>query len=179
MSFYGRKRTPFPLLISLLILVSGCSASKTVFHKPIQHGNRHYDVVEIPDFAKTSDAWVPYDSSTVIPDMVADELMANGGYEIKRIKSGGAALGGRALLLKGTVINYDPGCKYCEMFIRVNDKGKSSVAVRVKFVDSETGDVVADVEIEGRATKPGTGRSRYVRIVNEIVSLVHDIDKKG
>ena len=53
-----------------------------------------------------------------------------------------------------------------------NDKGKSSVTVRINLIDKNTGEMIADQSIEGRAKPPGYGESRYIRVRDEIVSLV-------
>jgi hypothetical protein len=81
-------------------------------------------------------------------------------------------------LVEGSVTCYNPGCKLCEWYIRINDKGKSSVSVRVKLVDKATGDIIVDAGIEGRAKKPGYGNSRYIRITDEIVRLIEDVNNK-
>jgi hypothetical protein len=139
-----------------------------------------YQAIELPDFDRTKDAWVPYDSATIIPDMVAEELKAKGVFtQIERSKGVTESHPAGTLIVEGTVTGYNPGCKFCEWLIRVNDKGKSSIAVRVKFIDGASGDVLADVEINGRATRTGTGRDRYIRVVNEIVSLVEKMNHKG
>lgn len=173
-----RERKYYVLLIIFsLFLVLGCSARKTVFHKPLQNTSTHYVVIEIPNFAHSDSNWVPYDSVSIIPDMVAEQLRRDDFFsQIKR--SDGTSVD-NALLLAGKVINYDPGCKYCEWFFGFNDNGKSSVAVRVEFIDRASGEIIADVEIEGKAKSPGTGRSRYVRIVDELVSIVKSVNRRG
>jgi curli biogenesis system outer membrane secretion channel CsgG len=83
----------------------------------------------------------------------------------------------RILLVQGTVTGYNPGCKFCEyLFGKINDKGKSSISVRVKLVDKTTGEVIADAEMEGRSKDPGTGASRYTRVVDEIVRFIKSVD---
>ncbi len=173
-----RERKNYVLLIIFsLFLALGCSARKTVFHKPLQNTSTQYVVIEIPNFAHSEENWVPYDSVSVIPDMVAERLRIDGNFN--EIKRNGEASAENALLLMGKVINYDPGCKFCEWFFGFNDHGKSSVAVRVEFIDKMSGEVIVDVEIEGKAKKPGTGRSRYIRIVDELVSIVKSVNQKG
>jgi len=76
------------------------------------------------------------------------------------------------ILVKGIVTNYDRGCKFCEWYIRVNDKGKSSITVRIQLIDKKTGEIIADESIEGRAKKPGYGESRYFRVRDKIVSMI-------
>jgi curli biogenesis system outer membrane secretion channel CsgG len=83
------------------------------------------------------------------------------------------------LLVKGKVTNYNRGCKYCEWLLRRNDKGKSSITVRINLIDKNTGEIIADQSIEGRAKKPGYGESRYIRVRDEIVSLVIKAKKRN
>lgn len=178
LSSYHTRVSVF-LLVSLLF-VSGCSAKKTVLLTQMRMSAEPYHAIELLDFGRTKDAWVPYDSATIIPDMVAEELKAKAIFPIvTRSRAWTDSYHDGTLIVDGTVIGYDPGCKFCEWLIGINDNGKSSIAVRVKFIDGASGDIIADVEIKGRATRTGTGRDRYVRVVNEIVSLAEKISHKG
>lgn len=76
------------------------------------------------------------------------------------------------ILVKGIVTDYHRGCKFCEWLIRVNDKGKSSITVRIILIDKKTGKIIADQSIEGRAKQPGYGESRYFRVRDKIVSMI-------
>ena len=167
------------VVLAALVLgvATGCSAGKLVYRIPPPGEGAAYKAVVVSDFDLIRDGWVPYDSGTTIADMVAAELSRSGNFEyVERVRvPDGADAAAGTLLIRGTVLHYDPGCKFCEWLIRVNDKGKSSVTVRAVFVDVATGRVVADAEIEGRAKKPGWGKSRYVRVVDRIVSIVDDI----
>jgi hypothetical protein len=171
---YRLKRgLPLALAFYLPILI-GCAPTNTIMYKRPEGGFAKYDIIEIPNFKKTDTEWVPYDSYTEIPDMLAEKLRATNGFrEIRRSESKDTwSEGGRVLLVEGTVTGFKRGCKFCEWFIRVNDKGKGSISVWVRLIDKATGYTIADAGIEGRATKPGYGRSRYVRVVNEIVHLI-------
>lgn len=174
-----RKRNYICLLPLLsLFLLTGCFPASTVFHKQSGEGVGEYQVVRIPDFDKTDGEWVPYDSASQIPDMVAERLRTTNEFsEISRSEPD-LAPDKKVLLVEGVVTGYSRGCKFCEwFFFGINDKGKSSVSVRVKLIDSTTGDVITDAEIEGRAKDPGYGKSRYVRIVDEIVNLIHNVNR--
>lgn len=165
-------------LLSGLIFIS-CSPIKIISYQNIDNNlNYSYEIIELPDFDKTEERWVPYDSNTIIPDMVAKSLKSQ--YEdIEVIRTSSEffrprsqVAGKNILLVKGTVINYDRGCKYCEWLLRRNDKGKSSITVRINLIDKNTGELIADQSIEGRAKPPGYGESRYIRVRDEIISLV-------
>ena len=135
-------------------------------------------MVVIPDFRKTDLEWVPYDSGTEIADMVAEELRKDNEFEvISRSPLDNQELDQRVLLVRGTVSGYVRGCKYCEFIFRgIKDKGKMSVQVWVTLIDSTTGEILADVGIDGRATGPGTGRTKYTRVVDEIVKVVETVN---
>jgi hypothetical protein len=51
-----------------------------------------------------------------------------------------------------------------------------SVQVWVTLVDGTTGEILADVGVDGRAKSPGTGRSKYTRVVDEIVNVVEVVN---
>lgn len=159
--------------IFLLLTFVGCGASRTVFNKKPERNSYNYQVVEIPDFDKTDEEWVPYDSYSEIPDMVAEGLRKNSHFrEILRNKSDESPYD-RVLLVKGTVSGYDRGCKYCEWYsLGINDKGKGVVYVDIQLIDKSTGSIIADANISGRAKDPGYGRSKYIRVKDEIVHLI-------
>lgn len=173
----GLKRSfPLALILSFPILIA-CAPTNTVIYKQPEGKFAKYDIIEIPNFKKTDAEWVPYDSYTEIPDMLAEKLRTTNEFkEIRRSESNDTASEGRVLLVKGTVTGFKRGCKFCEWLIRVNDKGKGSISVWVRLIDKATGDTITDAGIEGRATKPGYGKSRYVRVVNEIAHLIENVD---
>jgi len=133
--------------------------------------------VEIPDFGKTDHEWVPFDSYSEIPDMVAEDLRNNNHFrKILRTKSDDSS-GERVLLVKGTVTGYDRGCKYCEWYsFGINDKGKGVIYVGIQLIDKNTGLIITDADVSGRAKDPGYGRSKYIRVRNEIVDLIQHIN---
>ena len=165
----------FIILVSIFFgLNISCSPLKTISYKDIHSKYiNSYEIIELPNFDKTSEVWVPYYSYTIIPDMVAESLISeNPNSVILRKTQANPDSGRKVLLVHGKVTNYNRGCKFCEWFIRINDKGKSSVTVRIKLIDKKTGELIADQSIEGRAVKPGYGRSRYIRVRDKIVTLI-------
>lgn len=177
--FIHRLKSLLVFLLFSVFLVSGCAATKVSYFKDLPKSTPKYDVIELPDFVKDTENWVPYDSGSIIPNMVAEELRENRSYgEVLRATDAASGAEG-SLLVRGQVLNYDAGCKFCEWYIGFNDHGKSSIVVRVEFIDASSGDVLADVEILGKSKKPGTGESRYVRIVDKIVAILDDINHRG
>ena len=110
--------------------------------------------------------------------MVAEELRTQNNVEVVSRSSTYDSNGQqKVLLVRGTVSGYVRGCKYCEYIFRgIKDKGKMSVQVWVTLIDATTGEVLADVGIDGRATDTGTGRSKYTRVVDEIVNVVEVVN---
>ena len=164
------------IFISLLLLY-GCGAQfTTVYKQPVQTGKK-YEIVQIPDFSKTETEFVPLDSVTLIPDMVSDELLETGNYNI--IDRSSVPVGGEEdfLLVKGAVTGFIKGCKYCEMiFMGIDDRGKGRTSVWVQLIDGKTGDLITDFGVQGTAKKPGHGKSRYIRVVDVITEKINQIN---
>ncbi len=173
---YIMRKDFYFVLISFCLFLVACAPTNVVLYKKPDAETIKYDVIEIPNFAKTDAEWVPYESYTQIPDMLADKLRTNNEFEEIRRSESSTPSAKRVLLVKGTVTGYNRGCKYCEWLIRVNDKGKGSVSVWVKLIDKNTGDTLTDAGIEGRALKPGYGDSRYIRIVDELEHLIEIVN---
>jgi hypothetical protein len=164
-------------LIILCLFLTACAPTNVLIYKQSDEKTGRYDIIEIPNFSKSDAEWVPYDSYTEIPDMLAEQLRTSNQFrEIRRLEYD-TPTQGKVLLVKGTVTGYTRGCKYCEWLVRVNDKGKGSVSVWVSLIDKATGDALTDAGIEGRAVKPGYGKSRYVRIVDEIQKLIDTVNQ--
>jgi hypothetical protein len=174
---YILRRDFHSALIIFCLFLIACAPSNVVQYKQSDGKTSRYDVIEIPNFTKTDSEWVPYDSYTQIPDMLAEKLRTTNEFREIRRSEYNTPTQERVLLVKGTVTGYTRGCKYCEWLIRVNDKGKGSLSVWVRLIDKTTGDALTDAGIEGRAVKPGYGKSRYVRIVDEIGHLIENVNK--
>lgn len=161
------------VLIFLVISTFGCGASRTVINKAPEGSLVRYQIIEIPNFNKTNLEWVPYDSYTEIPDLVAEKLRDTNRFKrIMRNELNGSS-NSDVLIVKGTVTGFDRGCKFCEWFsLGINDNGKGTVYVWVKLIDKKTGRTITDASINGRASSPGYGRSRYIRVSEEIVELI-------
>ena len=170
----------YTFVILNFLLLFGCAKGPinvNVFKAP-KAAYSSYEVILIPDFRKTDLEWVPYDSGTEIADMVAEALRTQNKFEvISRTYKFEGPESQRVLVVDGIVSGYTRGCKYCEYVFRgFDDKGKMSVQVRVTLVDETTGEILADVGIDGRAKPPGTGKSKYIRVVNEIVKVIDAVN---
>jgi len=165
-------------VLLFFLLISGCTPTTVNVYKAPDIKSESYQVVVIPDFRKTDLEWVPYDSGTEIADMVADELRKEDQFKvISRSPSVNGLSDNRVLVVRGTVSGYTRGCKYCEMAYRgIKDKGKMSVQVMVTLIDNTTGETLAEVGIDGRAKAPGYGRSKYIRVVDEIVKVIETVN---
>lgn len=165
------------VILSFLILI-GCTPTTVNVYQAPKSAYESYEVILIPDFRKTDLEWVPYDSGVEIADMVAEQLRTDNNVEVVSRSSTYEKTGDeKVLVVRGTVSGYVRGCKYCEYIFRgIKDKGKMSVQVWVTLIDGTTGEILADVGIDGRATGPGTGRSKYTRVVDEIVDVVEVVN---
>ena len=165
-------------VILIFLLFLGCTPTTVNVYKTPEAKPESYQVVVIPDFRKTDLEWVPYDSGSEIANMVAEELRKDNQFKvISRGELASAGSDEKVMLVNGTVSGYVRGCKYCEWIFRgIKDKGKMSVQVRVTLIDNTTGETLADVGIDGRAKEPGHGRSKYVRVVDEIVRVIETVN---
>lgn len=173
-----RRIWTYASVILIFLTFLGCTPTTVNVYKEPEVRSESYQVVVIPDFRKTDLEWVPYDSGTEIADMVADELRKDNEFKvISRSPLDNVGLDERVLIVRGTVSGYVRGCKYCEYIFRgIKDKGKMSVQVWVTLIDRTTGEILADVGIDGRATGSGTGKAKYTRVVNEIVKVVETVN---
>ena len=164
------------LMISL-IFIYGCGAHyTTVYKKPVNTGIK-YEIVQIPDFSKTDTEFVPLDSVTLIPDMIAENLLETGNYRVIDRSSAPLDSDENVLIVKGTVTGFIKGCKYCEMiFMGIDDRGKGRTSVWVQFIDGNTGQLITDFGTQGTAKKPGHGKSRYIRVVDIITEKIEQLN---
>ncbi len=164
--------------VLLLILISGCTPTNINIYTAPQSNSIDYEVILIPDFRKTDLEWVPYDSGVVIADMVGEDLRKQTEFQvISRSADAKGFKGQSTLLVQGTVSGYVRGCKYCEYTLgKMKDKGKMSVQVLLTIKDNNTGEILADVGIDGRAKAPGHGRSKYYRVVEEILKVIDTVN---
>ncbi len=169
------------IAIPLILLLIACSPIKVNVYKVPETAHQRYNLIIIPDFRKTESEWVPYDSGVEIADMVAERLRKDSKFTTVSRSSGNVdrSDGKRTLIVSGVVTGYVRGCKYCEyIFMGFRDKGKMSVQVWVRLTDNTTGETLAEVGIDGRAKAPGTGRSKYIRVVNEIVKVIDAVNSR-
>ncbi len=164
-------------VIFSLIFIYGCGAQfTTVYKQPVPTGKK-YEIIQIPDFTKTDTEFVPLDSVTLIPDMLAEILLASGKYRVIDRSSGPVESSENVLIVKGVVTGFIKGCKYCEMiFMGLDDRGKGRTSVWVQLIDGNTGELITDFGTQGTAKKPGHGKSRYVRVVDIIADKIEQLN---
>ena len=163
------------LLVTLGTL--SCYPLMTNVHKKPDTNNYEFEIVQIPDFKKTDEEWVPYDSNIVIPDMLAEKLQNEGSYKFVDRSTTEYQTNDKVLLVKGYVTGFEKGCKYCEwIFLGINDKGKNTTSVWIQLVDKSNGELISDFGVHGRAKDPGHGNSRYIRVVDEITRVIKEIE---
>lgn len=166
------------IITFLIFALSSCTPLSKHVYKPPTTTGTDFEVVQIPDFRKNDSIWVPYDSTTLIPDMIYERLLESDKFTLVERSSQPVRHNERVLEVRGVVTDYHRGCKFCEWFyFGINDKGKSTISVWVELVDRSTGEIVTDFSLHGRAEDPGHGRSRYTRVVNEISSVIENLSR--
>ncbi len=168
----------YSCVILSFLIIAGCTPTTVNVYKAPKSAHENYEVILIPDFRKSDLEWVPYDSGVEIADMIAEELRTKNDIEVVSRSASYESNGQqKVMVVRGVVSGYVRGCKYCEYAFRgIKDKGKGSVQVWVTLIDGTTGEVLADVGIDGRAKGPGTGKSKYTRVVDEIVDIVEVVN---
>ncbi len=163
-------------IIFSLIFIYGCGAQfTTVYKQPVPTGKK-YEIIQIPDFSKTDKEFVPLDSVTLIPDMLAEKLLESGRYRVIDRSSGAIDSDENVLIVKGVVTGFIKGCKYCEMiFMGIDDRGKGRTSVWVQLIDGNSGELITDFGTQGTAKEPGFGKSRYIRVVDIIAEKVEQL----
>ena len=165
------------LTIGIFFLV-GCYPQVLYVHKEPGAELKQYAVIQIPDFKQTDSEWVPPDSSKLIPNMIVESLLKSNKFKVLDRSTDPLDEHIDVLLVKGVVTGYIKGCKYCEWaFMGISDKGKGSTSVWVQLIDKATGEVITDFGAHGRARKPGHGKSKYMRVVDQIVEQINNINK--
>ena len=159
------------------IFLSSCGAQfVTVYKQPIPI-DRNYEIVQIKDFTKTDKEFVPLDSVTLIPDMIAETLLGTGKYKLIDRTDTPMDVDTDYLVVKGAVTGFIKGCKYCEMiFMGIDDRGKGRTSVWVQLIDGHSGELITDFGVQGTAKKPGHGESRYIRIVDIIAGKIKELN---
>lgn len=169
----------FLVTTAFILTFAACTPLSKTVYKETGHNTERYSVVQIPDFKKLDDNWVPYDSATLIPDMLYDRLLTSGNYELVERTSDPVDTEERVLLVNGYVTFFQSGCKFCEwFFLGINDKGKGTTSVWVRLEDKSTGEVISEMSLHGRAEDPGHGQSRYTRIVDGIYSTIENVSER-
>jgi len=164
-------------LIFSLIFIYSCGAQFTTVYKKPDTTGKKYGIIQIPDFSKTDTEFVPLDSVTVIPDMIAEKLLETGNYRVIDRSSDPVDSSENVLIVKGVVTGFIKGCKYCEMiFMGIDDRGKGRTSLWVQFIDGNTGQLITDFGTQGTAKKPGYGKSRYIRVVDIITEKIGQVN---
>lgn len=166
------------LLFITLLLLSSCNPLYTTVYKKPETGVSKYKHVEIQDFSKLEGEWVPYDSNITIPDMIANKLLEQNKFEIvDRSQKAISDMSSRVLLVRGTVTKFEAGCKFCEwLHFGINDSGLGSISIWVQLIDRQTDQVISEFSLRGKAIKPGHGNFRYIRVVDQTVEYINEIN---
>ena len=172
------KNNLFISLVVLIIGLSSCTPLYQTVYKTPENQTQNYKYIVIQDFSKLEGEWVPYDSNTTIPDMIANKLLEQDNFKIvDRTENAITDENERVLLVRGTVTKFENGCKFCEwLHMGVNDSGLGSISIWVQLVDKQSDTVISEFSLRGRAKKPGHGKYRYIRVVDQTVKFINEIN---
>ena len=140
------KRNHLWFVLGLVALVGGCALGYTRLAKAPEGRFGTYRIVEVPDLAASD--LVPAEVKKEIPDMIVKELSEQKLFE--KVERGSGGSGGSILLLKGQVIQYNPGSRGMRYLTGPFwGVGKGSVIVNVKFIDKSSEKELAEATFEG------------------------------
>ena len=165
------------IIILVSILLSSCGSQFVTVYKQPAPMDRNYEIIQIKDFTKTDKEFVPLDSVTLIPEMLAEKLLGTGKFTLIDRSNAPLDVDTDYLVVNGVVTGFIKGCKYCEMiFMGIDDRGKGRTSVWVQLIDGQSGELITDFGVQGTAKKPGHGESRYIRIVDIIEEKIRELN---
>jgi len=133
------------LLLAVAAIVSGCAIGRTTVLSAAQGKPTNFSTVEMPNLEGGGN--VPEEVKRDIPAKVIESL-AKEKLFAKVVPASDDATG--VLLLKGQVVQYNPGSRGMRWLTGpVWGVGKGSVIVNVKFIDKNSGAVMAESSFEG------------------------------
>jgi hypothetical protein len=126
-------------LILIVLLVAGCAASRTQVLEPKKAGFENYSVLEITDLKNNLGSQVPAEVMRRVPDAIAEKVRALNLFQaVNRVPAvSEAAPETNALILEGTIIEYETGSRALRYFVGFG-AGKAYATVQLKAVDKAT-----------------------------------------
>ncbi len=150
----------------ILFLLSSCGSKRTFEKQPPIQRLAAYSILEIQDFSSTvpqTPEQLPWKLPNDIEDKLIDKELFVG------ISRSPVDISENVLVLQGTITEIYPLEWYKQIVKSV------TIAINVKFVEKDTGNIVADADFEGKAKWGILGGTRVfadIRVVDEIVAYI-------
>ena len=166
--------------IVLLFGLASCSGSRLMVSKESQRSLTSYPTLEIAPFESEvrGTAADKIDPDNLL-EMRADLLKRLQKERLFRSVTMSADQDTGVLLLKTTVIDYEPGSRLARYFIGFG-AGKAEVEVNCQFIEKATGRIVSETSVSGYIAMGGAGgsvRDAYREATKRIVKYIKETGK--
>lgn len=132
-------------MMILLVFAFGCASGRTQIIQPSKTGFRNYRVLEITDFTSTVGHKVPAEYLQSLPNKIANEVTLLHLFQaVKRVPTPPKERTATpTLVLKGVVVEYEPGSRGKRWCAGVTGWGKGFMTVQLTALDRNTREVIA------------------------------------
>ena len=133
------------LVMLLLVFAFGCASGRTQIIKPTATGFRNYQVLEITDFESTVGPRIPEQYLQSLPNDIANRVSLLHLFQaVQRVPTvPKESTATPTLVIKGTVIEYDPGSRGKRWCAGVTGWGKGFMTVQLTALDRNTKEEIA------------------------------------
>jgi hypothetical protein len=129
----------YHVLILIVLLVAGCAASRTQVLEPKKAGFENYSILEITDLKNNIGPQVPAEVMRRVPDEIGEKVRALNLFQavnrVPAVTEAPSETG--ALILEGTIIEYEPGSRALRYFVGFG-AGKAFATVQLRAIDKAT-----------------------------------------
>jgi len=124
-------------LIIIVLLVVGCAAGRTQIIQPKKVAFQNYPVLEITDFKNNAGPQVPTELLQRLPNGIAEKVTALNLFQaVNRIPIETESTSEtKTLLLKGTIIEYEPGSQGKRWLAGFTGYGKAFTTFQLTAID--------------------------------------------
>lgn len=122
------------------LLISGCASSRTQILQPKKIGFSNYPVIEVVDFDNNIGGEVPFGMVQELPNSLAKELTALNLFKVvNRIPlENMAAPAEKTLVLKGNIIEFNPGSRGKRYWGGMLGWGKGFMTIQLTALDKKS-----------------------------------------
>ena len=158
-------------ILLIVLLVAGCAAGRTQIIQPKKVGFQNYPVLEITDFQNNAGPQVPAELLQRLPDGIAEKVTALNLFQaVNRIPVVTEEKPeAKTLVLKGTIIEYDPGSRGKRWLAGFTGYGKAFTTFQLVAIDKVEKDEIFKGNIGGELSGGFFGGS-----FNEVIEKLVD-----